>query len=79
MDAAASTSLTDIAFAGRTADRVSAVKLLQLAQSDEIDITLCSLDQPDSLTPEDHTWVSSRLPWVKVCYGLPEHPRTRPG
>ena len=38
MDAAASTSPPDIAFAGRTADRDPPVKLLQLAQSDEIEI-----------------------------------------
>jgi hypothetical protein len=48
-----------------------------LAHPEEIDITLCSLDQPEALTPEDHTWVSSRLPWVRVCDGLPELPRAR--
>ena len=50
-----------------------------VAQSEEIDITLCSLDQPEALTPEDHTWVSSRLPWVRLCDGLPQHPRARQG
>ena len=38
MDAAASTSPADIAFAGQTADRGPAVELLRLAQSDEIEI-----------------------------------------
>lgn len=50
-----------------------------LARQDEIDITVCSLDRPDALVPEDHTWVSSRLPWVRICDGLPELPRTRAG
>jgi hypothetical protein len=50
-----------------------------VAQSEEIDITLCSLDQPEALTPEDHTWMSSRLPWVRLCDGLPQHPRARQG
>jgi hypothetical protein len=44
----------------------------------EIDITLCSLDDPDALAPEDHTYVRSRLRWVKTCDGLPEHTVARP-
>ena len=51
----------------------------QVTQSEEIDITVCSLDHPAALMPEDHTWVSSRLPWVKTCDGLREHARTRNG
>ncbi|TDR82264.1 GFA family protein [Paludibacterium purpuratum] len=30
----------------------------------EIDLTLCSLDRPDLLRPEHHTWWESRLDWV---------------
>lgn len=44
----------------------------------EIDITLCSLDDPEALTPEDHTYVRSRLRWVKTCDRLPEHAVARP-
>jgi hypothetical protein len=44
----------------------------------EIDITLCSLDDPEALTPEDHTYVRSRLRWVEICDGLPEHAVARP-
>jgi len=38
----------------------------------EIDITVCSLDHPERLSPEDHVWTSSRLPWIAPD-GLPEH------
>jgi hypothetical protein len=33
--------------------------------ADEIDVTICSLDDPDALPPKDHTWTRSRLAWVK--------------
>jgi len=45
--------------------------------ADEIDVTTCSLDDPRQLPPEDHTWTSSKLGWVKLDDGLPEHPRGR--
>lgn len=45
---------------------------------DEIDITTCSLDDPERLRPEDHTRVSSRLSWVKLDDGLPQHLEARP-
>src|SRR5262245_17049392 len=31
----------------------------------EIDITTCSLDDPNRVSPVDHTWTSARLGWVK--------------
>jgi hypothetical protein len=39
----------------------------------EIDITLCSLDDPTALTPKDHTFVSNRLAWVQLADQLPEY------
>jgi hypothetical protein len=47
------------------------------AYPDEIDITMCSLDDPEYVPPEDHTWVSSRLSWVKLDDGLPRYPDAR--
>ena len=41
---------------------------------DEIDVTTCSLDDPDGLQPLDHTYVSSKLSWVKLADHLPEYP-----
>jgi hypothetical protein len=44
----------------------------------EIDVTTCSLDDPEAIPPCDHIWTSSRLAWVKLADGLPEHPQRRP-
>jgi hypothetical protein len=43
----------------------------------EVDITVCSLDDPEALTPEDHTFTRSRLTWIGLSDGLPEHPTIR--
>jgi hypothetical protein len=45
--------------------------------SDEIDVTTCSLDDPERLPPDDHTRTSSKLGWVKLADSLPEHHETR--
>ena len=44
---------------------------------DEIDVTTCSLDNPDLVPPRDHTRTSSKLGWVKLGDGLPEYLETR--
>lgn len=38
----------------------------------DIDITTCSLDEPERLPPRDHTQVVGRLCWVRPGDGLPE-------
>jgi hypothetical protein len=43
----------------------------------EIDITMCSLDDPEALAPEDHTYVRSRLRWIVLSDGLPAHSTVR--
>lgn len=43
----------------------------------EIDITLCSLDDPESTRPDDHTYVHYRLSWMVSGDGLPQFPRSR--
>ena len=45
---------------------------------DEIDLTTCSLDQPEAFPPQDHTWTSSKLDWVTLDDGLPAWPGRRP-
>jgi len=47
------------------------------AAPDEIDVTTCTLDDPEALPPQDHTFVRSRLSWVALADGLPQHARTR--
>jgi len=42
-----------------------------------IDVTLGSMDEPEMLTPEDHTWMESRLSWIILDDRLPKYPRER--
>ena len=44
---------------------------------DEIDVTTCSLDDPNGLPPKDHTWTSSKVSWVKLADRLPEYQDSR--
>jgi hypothetical protein len=44
----------------------------------EIDVTTCSLDDPEAVPPQDHTRTSSRLGWLKLADGLPAFPEARP-
>lgn len=41
------------------------------------DVTTASLDDPEAVPPRDHTFVRSRLSWVRLADGLPEHPTRR--
>jgi hypothetical protein len=43
----------------------------------ELDVTTCSLDQPELVPPRDHTWTSSQLPWIDLGDPLPRHPSAR--
>jgi len=43
----------------------------------EIDITTASLDDPAAVAPRDHIWTRSRLPWIRMADGLPEHRKAR--
>ena len=50
--------------------------LVQDAEDSEwIDVTTCSLDQPESSSPKAAIWVEDRLPWMVAS--LPEFPRAR--
>jgi hypothetical protein len=42
-----------------------------------IDVTLGSMDAPETLQPEDHTWTESRLSWIALSDRLPAYPRER--
>lgn len=43
----------------------------------ELDITVCSLDHPESMAPADHTLTGYRLPWNVIGDGLPQYPGLR--
>lgn len=36
-----------------------------------IDVTVCSLDEPDAFPPVAHCWTSQRLGWIQLDDGLP--------
>ena len=36
-------------------------------------VSLATLDDPAALPPTAHIWVESRLPWVVIDDGLPQH------
>jgi hypothetical protein len=42
-------------------------------EPEEIDVTACSLDNPEAVLPADHLWCDRMLPWVKISDGLPRH------
>jgi hypothetical protein len=44
----------------------------------ELDLTIASLDQPETTPPKDHSQAADRLGWDKICDGLPEFLRFRP-
>ena len=45
----------------------------------EIDVTICSLDDPESVRPKDQTWLSSKLSWVVLDNRLPQHRTSQSG
>jgi hypothetical protein len=45
---------------------------------DDVDVTTASLDDPNAVPPRDHTRTSSRLSWIRLADGLPEHREARP-
>lgn len=44
---------------------------------DEIDITTCSLDQPEKVPPKDHIHTSSKLSWLTLADPLPLYLESR--
>lgn len=45
---------------------------------DEIDVTTCSLQNPELLPPKDDTRTSAKLSWVRLADDLPSFPEARP-
>ena len=44
---------------------------------DFLDVTICSLSEPEALAPDHHTFTSTQLSWIKLADGLPRYPRSR--
>jgi len=46
---------------------------------DSIDVTTCSLDEPQAFPPTHHSWLSDDVSWIRFGDGLPEFQESRPG
>ena len=55
----------------------TALTYRRLDLPDSVDVTLGSMDDPEQLSPEDHTWTESRISWVRLSDHLPAYPRER--
>ena len=44
----------------------------------KIDVTTCSLDDPDAFAPSVHLWTSHRLGWMALADGLPSFDEAPP-
>ena len=42
-------------------------------EPDTINVTACSLDNVDTVSPEDHVWCDRMVPWLKLADGLPQY------
>jgi len=71
----------EVAWAGRTRAFCptcgTALLFLSAKDSEEVDVTVCTFDQPEQVSPADHIWVEDRLPWIHLADGLPSYPRKR--
>lgn len=43
----------------------------------DLDVTICSLDDPGALAPADHTFTDYRLDWDRADDGLPHYRQLR--
>ena len=46
-------------------------------RADEIDVTTCSLDDPDAFPPTYHAWLEHRVAWLRLGDGLPAFATTK--
>lgn len=49
-----------------------------LEKATVVDISLASLDDPASLTPQYHIWTMSQMPWLHIADDLPRYPDQGP-
>ncbi len=55
----------------------TSLTFMAMPDADEVDVTVCSFDRPESVAPADHTWVDDRLPWIRLADHLPAYPQKR--
>ena len=54
------------------------VSLKETVLVDRVQVSLGSLDRPGDVTPDDHVWTQSQLPWLHIDDRLPRYPRNSP-
>ena len=54
----------------------TALTYRRLDLPESVDLTLGSMDDPEKITPEDHTWTENRISWVTLDH-LPAYPQER--
>lgn len=59
------------------ADCGTALTFTFVKTPDRTDVTLASLDRPERITPLDHIFTTTRIPWVRLADGLPTFPEDR--
>lgn len=47
--------------------------------AEEVDVTVCTLDRPETISPADHTWTEDRIPWIRLGDDLPMYRQSRTG
>lgn len=71
----------EVTFAGRLRgfcpDCGTTLTFRSSPETEEIDVTVSSLDHPEGVTPTDHIWIEDRLPWITLADGLTTHTRGR--
>lgn len=67
---------SDIANRGFCPDCGTALTF-QFVDSPNIDISVAAFDAPNAFPPEEHLWTDSKIDWVEITGGLPQHPRGR--
>jgi hypothetical protein len=45
---------------------------------DFLDVTSCSLDDPQAFPPTHHSWIRDGMAWAAGADGLPKHQESRP-
>ncbi|MYN24816.1 hypothetical protein GTP69_00145 [Duganella sp. CY42W] len=55
----------------------TALAYQNLNTAQEIDVTIASLDQPQTVAPADHTQTGHRLPWFSIHDSLRQYPHNR--
>jgi hypothetical protein len=43
-----------------------------------VDITIATLDHPETVAPQYHIWTASRIPWLADAHQLPCHAEAGP-